>query len=493
MNIRHLMLRGAKWTVLYKMLDRTLGVISTIVLAHLLMPADFGIVAMATALLTLLQLLAYFGLDVALIREQETTPADYNCAWTLNLLFGILIAILMLALAIPASHFYRNPHVAAVIAWLSLAAVLQGLENVGVVMFRKEMRFDRDFKYMFSKRAIRFSVTLLFALSLRTYWALLIGILVGRASGVVLSYVLQPFRPRFTLRGIGKLMQFSKWLMLHNAMSFMRSRSSDFIIGRLAGAGSLGIFSIASEISDLPGTELVGPINRAVMPAYMKLSQDLPALCREYLSVLSLVALIAVPAVAGTALCAPSLVLLLLGQKWAPAAGLIEILAFYGMTRVIQSNSYAAYLALGKPQYFVGMTSIYVSILIGLLIVLTGLYGLHGAAWAYVIASGIGLPLDFYFVTRFMGVHPNAYVSSLWRPLCSTALMYLAVRSLGPALPSVTVLSAAHAAYALVLYILIGAPTYVLADIFLWTLSGRPADAAEAIMLRRARNLALHR
>ncbi len=491
MNLRHLMLRGAKWTVFYKLLDRSLGVISTIILAHLLMPSDFGIVAMATSVLALLQLLAYFGLDIALLRENETAPDHYNSAWTLNVLFGFLIATVMLALAIPVSHFYREPHVAAVIAWLSLAAVLQGFENVGVVMFRKEMRFDRDFKYMFTKRAARFLITIAFALSLRTYWALVIGILAGRASGLVLSYILQPFRPRFSLRGIRALMHFSKWILFHNVLTFLRNRSSDFVVGRLTGAGSLGIFSVASEISDLPGTELVGPINRAVMPAYMKFAHDLPTLRREYLSVLSLVALVAIPAVGGTALCAPFLVLLLLGHKWAATAGLIEILAFYGMTRVVQSNSYAAYLALGKPQYFVGMTSIYVSILIGLLIILTRVYGLHGAAWAYVIASGIGLPLDFYFVTRFMGVRPKAYVSSLWRPLCSTALMYLAVRSFGPALPGMAALSTAHAAYSLALYILIGAPTYILADMLFWLVSGRPTDAAEAIMLRRVRNFSL--
>jgi lipopolysaccharide exporter len=489
MNIRDRMLRGAFWTVLYRMTDRSLGVVSIFVLAHLLMPADFGVVAMATSLYAMLELVAYFGLDIALLREQETTQGHYHCVWTLNVLCGFLIAALMLTLAIPAADFYRDPRAAAVIAWLALAPVLQGFENVGVVNFRKEMRFDREFHFMFAKRMLRFLITIAVALSIHSYWALVVGILVGRASGVVFSFVMQPFRPHFSLRGIGDLMHFSKWLMLHNALSFIRNRSSNFVIGRLAGAGALGLFSVAAEISDLPGTELVAPINRAVMPAYMKLANDLPALRREYLSVLSMVALVAIPAVAGTALCAPFVVILFLGQKWAAAGVLIEILAFYGITRVIQTNAYAAYLALGKPEYFVGMTSIYVSILIALLIYLTQVYGLPGAAWAYVIASAVGVPLDFYFITRFMGVRPMGYVASLWRPISSAGLMYLAVRSVGPPLPGITAIPAARAAYSLALYLLIGVPAYILADLLFWVVSGRPTGAAEAIMLRKARAL----
>jgi lipopolysaccharide exporter len=489
MNLRDRMMRGAGWTVLYRVLARSLGIISTLVLAHLLVPADFGIVAMATSLYSLLQLMTSFGLDIALLRDKETTDAHYNCVWTVNVLAGLLIGALMLALAVPAADFYRSPRAAAVIAWLAAAPVLTGFENVGIVNFRKDLRFDRDFHFMSVNRILRFAITLAFALTLRSYWALVIGILAGRASGVLFSYLMHPFRPRFSLRGVVDLMHLSKWLMLHNALSFMRSRSSNVVIGRVAGAGPLGLFSIAAEISDLPAEDLVGPINRAAVPAYMKLAHDLPALRREYLSLLSVVALVAIPVVTATALCAPFFVLLFLGQKWAPAAGLIEILAFYGITRVIQINAFAAYLAIGKPQYSVGITSIYVSILVVLLISLTPLYGLQGAAWSYVIASSVGLPVDFFFITRFLGVRPKGYASSLWRPLCSAALMYVAVRSLCPPAPGLTALSSGRSAYALVLYILVGAPTYILAELLFWQFAGRPSEAAEAIALRKARTL----
>ncbi len=486
-SIRQSIARGATWTVLYKWVDRGLGFVSTLILARLLVPADFGLVQMGTSVIALLLTLTYFGLDTALLRQKETTEHHFNAVWTLNVMCGCCIGILMLAAAVPAAHFYREPRVTAVLCTLAAAPVLQGFENVGVVQFRKDMRFDREFRYMCTARIVKFVVTVILAFTLRTYWALVIGILVWRATSIGLSYLMQPFRPRFSLRSLGELMHFSKWLMAHNALAFLRDRSSDFVVGRLAGSSSLGLFSVAAEISDMPGTELVAPINRAVLPAYMTIAHDLTALRREYLSVLALVALLAVPIVAAFAVCAPFLVLLFLGPKWLQTADLIEILAFYGITRVIQSNAYSAYLALGKPQYYVGVSFIHVSILLVLLIVFTMHGGLHGAAWAYVLASLIALPIDYLFLIRFMGLRPSAYVASLWRPFISATVMYLAVRLFGPPLPGTVALPAAQAAYSFLICIAIGAPTYVLTELLLWICSGRPAESAEAMVLQRVR------
>src|ERR1700732_920106 len=303
MNIRSRMARGAIWMVLFKILDRSLGFVSTLILARLLVPADFGLVAMASSLIALLQLFTYFGLDAALLRERDASPAHYNAVWTLNVVAGCLIAVSMFALSLPAAHFYREPRVTLVICALAAAPLIQGFENVAIVNFRKEMRFDRDFRFMLTKRVLAFCTTVPLALWLRNYWALIAGMLAGCASGVPSSYLLQPFRPRFSLQSLGSLMHFSKWLVVQNLLGFLKERSSDFVVGRIAGPSSLGIFSVAAEISSMPGTDLVAPINRAVLPAYMRLASDLPALRREYLSVMAVVALLAVPAVAGFAAC----------------------------------------------------------------------------------------------------------------------------------------------------------------------------------------------
>jgi lipopolysaccharide exporter len=482
MSIRRKMAHGVIWMVSFKLLDRSLGLISMLVLARLLLPSDFGLVAMATSLIALLELFAAFGVDTALVQRADATPAHFNSAWTLNALAGFAIGAAMLLLSVPMARFYGEPRAALVICALACGAMTQGLENVGVVMFRKEMQFDREFRFMLAKKVIAFAVGLPLAFLWRNYWALVAGMLIGRVSGVVLSYAMHPFRPRFSFAAAGDLLHVSKWLITQNLITFLRERSSDFIIGRFAGPHALGVFSVSAEISNMPGTELVAPINRAVLPAYVRLAHDLPALGREYLSVMAMIALVAVPAVAGFAACAPFLVLVVLGPKWIDAAVLLQILAFFGITQVLQSNAYSAFLALGKHPVFVKINGVHVTLLLPAMVAGTVAAGIEGAAWAYVATGLAVLPFSLFYVAHFLQIRRSALIGHLWRPLVAAALMYGIVRTFGPAPPQAA-LAEGPAAAALLTCIAIGVPSYVLAVAALWLAAGRPQGTAESWLI----------
>src|SRR6185312_3648405 len=105
--------------------------------------------------------------------------------------------------------------------------------------------FRKDFAFLFGKRLIAFAVTVPLAILFRNYWALVIGILAGRASATVLSYVVQSYRPRFSMAAARDLFGFSRWLLLNNVIWALRFRSTDFVIGRLAGPQALGLYSAA--------------------------------------------------------------------------------------------------------------------------------------------------------------------------------------------------------------------------------------------------------
>jgi O-antigen/teichoic acid export membrane protein len=439
---------------------------------------------MATSLIALLELFSAFGVDTALIQRTAASRDHYNAAWTLNALAGFAIGTSMIVLAIPLAAFYNEPRIRAVLCTLAAGAMIQGLENVGIVNFRKEMQFDREFRFLLSKKCIGFAVTIPLAFAWRSYWALVAGMVLSRAAGVTLSYVLHPFRPRFSLTAVGDLLHVSKWLMTQNLISFLRERSSDFVIGRIAGSHALGVFSVSAEISAMPGTELVAPINRAILPAYVKLAQDLPALGREYLSVMAMIALVAVPAVAGSAATAPFLVLLVLGPAWVEAAMLLQILAFFGITQVLQSNAYSAFLALGQHHVFVKINGMHVAILLPLVMLGTKFYGIEGAAWASVAAAMAALPITLIMITRFLHLNGWQFVSHLWRPICSAAIMYIAVRTFGPPAPT-AVIPTADAARSLLICVAIGVPVYLLSVLAMWFLVGRPRGSVESWILER--------
>lgn len=227
---------GAAWMMLMKFSIRLIGLVSTLILVRLLDPADFGIAAMAMTVVTAVQLLTMFGFDVAIIQNQNADKDDYNTAWTLNVALGLGAGLLLIALAYPAAGFYGRPELVAVYMALSLATIFQGLENIGLVDFRKHLHFDREFQFRVAVKVAAFIVTMLLAFTLRSYWALIIGTITARLAATVMSYVVHDFRPRWSLAAAGRIMTFSKWLFLNNIMHTLRTILPDLIVGRIAGA-----------------------------------------------------------------------------------------------------------------------------------------------------------------------------------------------------------------------------------------------------------------
>lgn len=472
-GIRGKMASGAIWMVAFKLLERSIGLISTIILARVLMPQDFGVVAMATSMIALLELFSTTSMDVVLIQRNSESAAHFNTAWTLNVLAGVAVGLLLAGLAWPMSLFYREPRLWPVACALAMGSVITGLENIGTVTFRQSMDFGLEFRYLLSKKLGQFCVVVPLALIWRNYWALVAGMLAGRLIGLALSYWLHPFRPRFSLQGAADLLRFSKWLVLQNSLAFLKDRSADFVIGRLAGPAALGAFSVATEIANLPGTELVAPINRAILPGYSKLAGDIAALRAEYISVMSVVTLIAVPAVAGVAAAAPFVVALMLGPKWVSVVPLLQVLAFFGITQVLQSNSYSVFLALGRPQEFSKITVIYVVTMLLALLTLTHRYGTIGAAWAYVSVGLFILPVTLVFLIPVLQLRVRELLQATWRPILASAVMFAVVRTLGPA-TDVTGAPTTQVATATVICVVLGALVYVGTMVTLWSLAGRP-------------------
>ena len=481
-DVRGKMARGVVWMLLFKLVDKSVGLASTLILARLLTPDNFGVVAMATSFIAMIELIGAFGFDMALIQRPNATRAHFDTAWTFAVIFGCVLSALIASLSVPIAHFYKHPDLVGVICTLAVGSFLQGFQNVGVVAFRKDLEFSKEFKFLATKRLVTFPLTITLAFVLRNYWALVIAMTTGKVIDVLLSYRMHPYRPKFSLAAAGDLMHFSRWLLFLNILQFMRDRSSDFVIGRLAGAGALGLFSVSYELANMPGTELVAPINRAVYPAYAKLVNDRPAMQREYLSVMAMISLVAIPAVAGMAATANIVVPLVLGPQWLSAIPILEILAFFGISQVMQSNAYALFLALNRGDVFAKLNGAFVVLLVALLLVLVPLYGVEGGAIAYLSAALIMLPIALATILHTLELPVGRLVRELWRPLLAAGSMFWIVEHYAKQVSSnapTSVLAIEMAKSAL-----LGFAVYVLLIVAFWVLSGRPASAESVIWNR---------
>ncbi len=473
------MAHGALWMVLFKLVERSLGFISLLILVRLLSPADFGIVSMALSFIFMAELLTAFGFDVALIQSRDATEEHYHTAWTCNVILGALITALMIVAAGGISDFYKQPELPWVIYALSLGPLISGCENIGVVAFRKDMQFRREFAFQLSRKVIGFMVVVPLAYYLRNYWALVAGTLTSKFAGTAISYLAHPFRPHFTLAKVRGLMGFSKWLLLNNVVGFLKERVSDFFIGRLLGPTSLGMYNVGYEVATMPTTELSAPINRALLPGFSRIAHDPEAMRTAFFNAVGMLALFAVPAAAGIYALAPLFVPTLIGAKWLPAVPLMEILAFNGALLLFHSSICTVLIANGHPDRVAKTNGLFVLILLTLLGLLVPGYGLVGAAFSALGASVLSTPIYLFQVQRSVGAPPSMFLSAAARPFAAALIMALVLRWIIPEWTpeAKMIISIAWT----IAGIALGMVTYLTAILLLWVASGRPSGAERAV------------
>lgn len=476
-SINERMAKGIVWMVGARLMDRSIGMLSTLILARLLVPGDFGLVAMATAIGGILDLLGAFSFDIALIQKTNAEPKHYNTVWTFNFIFGVTCGIVMILLAHPAATFYREPRLVDVMYVLSISYFTGVLSNIGVISFRKDLDFASEFLLIFLKRIVTFAVTAIAAYMLRSYWALLIGMTTGRIVGTLLSYRMSSYRPWFTLSAAKELFGFSKWMLINNMLNFLLNSGCTFVIGRLFGVTALGIYAVSYEISSLPSTELVAPINRATFPGFAKM-QDLAEVASAYLKLFGMISLIILPVGIGIAAVAESVVLTILGPKWVTAIPLIEILAIHGAIAATQGNNGSVWMALGRPREITVLVGVFLLILFPALYLFMNRYGITGAGFAYLTANLLTLPYAMSITRRLLNFRWRQLIFVIWRPVVSVTAMYASVRYL-------------HGLLDIDLPVLrlfiesgFGAIVYSALLLLLWSLNGRP-PGAETYCLER--------
>ena len=452
--------------------------ISTVILARMLVPADYGLVAMAATISELLFLITSFGFETALIQRKDTSDADFNTVWTLNIVFGIIVGLLMIVGAPVSAKFFAEPRLEAVMIALAFSPIIGGLANVGIVLFRKNLEFNKDAILIALKRVAGFVVTLVAAFLLRDYWALVIGTLTTTTVGVVLSFSMHRYRPRFDLSQRKILFSFSFWLFLNNVIRFTNSRALDFLIARLSGAHAVGLFSTANEISSLPTSELSAPINRALFPGYSKLQDNDAELRKLILDVYAVLGVVAVPAGFGIVAVASPLVSTLLGERWLETIPLIQLLGIAGVIAVMQNNSYLVYLAKGRPRVTTWIAGSFAILQAAFVIALLPTNGVLGAAIAVLICRLIYIPIEIGMLLRVVHATVSSLLAVLYRPLISGLVMAGSLVAIEAWLLGL----GKSAPLRLCVEIISGAVFYVVNLLLLWKIAGSPPGGERMVM-----------
>lgn len=469
---------GAAWVAGMSTATRFLGIISTAILARLLVPSDFGLVALATLIAASLERLSAFNFNVWLVRHPDPTRAHYDTVWTLSVLRGLLTGAALFLLAKPLAHFFDQADVALVLMALAFGQVIEGFQNVGIVDFQKHLKFHKEFQMLVTTRIGMFVVTVVGAIILRNYWALIAGIITGKLLNLVLSYALHEYRPRFSLARWRDVFEFSKWVLAGSLSGFAYGRMDAFFIGKMLTTDTLGLYAVAREIADLASSEIIAPIRRVMLPGYAKVNTDPARMQSGFVDGFALILLIGAPLAIGIGLVADPLVRILLGDKWLACIPLVQLLSAYALTAIAAANQGPMLLAMGQARTLAGLTAVGVVLLAPALTWGVIHHGVIGVAVAVSAINAVIVGIGVRIVLRELDMRWRVIAERIWPIILALVMMALAVRTVTLAMREL----GAGAFVELVSGVGTGALVYCLVIVGLWYARGRPAGAERRIL-----------
>jgi O-antigen/teichoic acid export membrane protein len=474
-SLRRKVILSAVWLIGTRWLLRLVGLASTMIMARLLMPEDFGVVAGVTAVVAILNGLFDFGFNLALMRSKEHRREDYDTAWTLRVVKMAAFAALLVAVSPVVALYAKDENLIAISAVIALGLAVRGFDNIGTVRFEKEMHYERLFAVRVYPRLVGALATVGLALWLRSYWAIVFGTLAQQLAFTIFSFLLCEFRPRFRLQGAAAMWSFSKWIVLISISRQVYAAFDRFLLSGIVGKRELGFFSVSSSLAALVSTELIGAAGSALIPGYAKLRDEPARLRSAFVSSQGALAAMLLPAVLILMIQALPLTHVVLGSQWTNSAPMLAAFGVFYMayTLVENLNSFMAVTGLQKTSAKVGVTRT----LLFLALVYPS-FQLGGILFVIAMKTALSFSEYLILVSRCcirLGMPMGRYLLSFWRSLGAGTLMAAAMMAFEASLavPPLAELMLVGGA---------GTGVYLSVLFALWALSGKP-DGLERLLL----------
>ncbi|MBU3957234.1 lipopolysaccharide biosynthesis protein [Patescibacteria group bacterium] len=390
--------KGGFWVFTTRIVSRAFSFLRLIILARLLAPDDFGLMGIALLSMATLETFSETGFQQALIQKKEKIEDYLNSAWAALVLRGVFLFTFLYLIAPYAATFFGTPLAIPIIRVISLSLLVQAFTNIGIVYFRKDLEFNRQFFYELSGVLADFLVAVTAALILRNTWALVFGFLAGSLARLITSYFLHPWRPRFVLdiKKTAELFNFGRWVFGSSILIFLVTHGDDIFVGRFFGVTALGFYQMAYKISNLPATEISHVISQVTFPTYSKLQDNLAQLRKAFLRVFQGVFFLSILVSGLIFIFAYPFTKIFLGEKWLPLVSILRILALAGLLESIASTTGSVFYALGKPEIETRWQVIRLLVLVIFIYWLAMRWGVVGVATA-VLISNLVITIAFIF------------------------------------------------------------------------------------------------
>ncbi len=483
-------IRGGAVTIAGQGVQFAIQMASTVVLARLLTPSAFGLIAMVTAVTGFAKLFKDLGLSLATVQASEISHRQISALFWVNVGVSVFISAGIAALAPAIAWFYGEPRLTSITIALAVSFVFGGLTVQHQALLSRQMRFGALTAVNVLSMLAGVAAAVVAALLGAGYWALVIkelAMALGMAIGV---WIASSWRPGLAVRGTGirEMLHFGANLTGFNIFNYFARNLDNILIGRVWGAASLGFYSKAYSLLLLPLQQINAPLSAVAVPTLSRLQEDAPRYRSFYVKTITFITLLTMPGMLFLAIMADEVFLILLGPQWMEAARIFAVLGIVGIVTPISNSTGWLFVSQGRTREMFRWGII--SSVKTVLAIVAGLpWGAYGVAVSYSIVSLVSMPLLLWFVGRKGPVGIGDMVRAIATPGLITlfvAIFLLALKTLAGAAGPVS----------LILYGLVG--MVLIAGSSLLVLPGgrrirrEGVDISQHLFRRRKRGRAVH-
>lgn len=397
--------QGVMWTYLSFAGGKLLLFASTVILARLLLPYEFGQVAFALLVIGYMETVGDFGVSSALIYERERPEEGANIAFITSIATGLLWFGAAYAAAPLVADFFNDPEVVPILRMLSVVFIIKSLGNTHDALLRRDLAFKKRIVPDFALALLKGVSSVAFALAGWGVWSLVWGQIIGTVAATIGYWVVMPWRPslRASWTTAKRMLRYGSHIVSVNMVSAAVHHADFLVVGRMLGSAALGLYTIAYRTPEFFITMVVWVIGKVTFPVYSKLRDDAAALRAAFLATLRYLSLVTLPAGFGLAVIGDLLVSLFYGERWAAAALALQILAIAGALRSLGSHAGDVYKATGRPAILTKLGLLRAAVIIPA--TLWGArYGIVGVAVAQLVVTAASTLLNLYVAGRILSL-----------------------------------------------------------------------------------------
>ncbi len=413
-GLRNKVTKGTTWNFFSQICDQGLSLVVTIILARILYPSDFGIVALSVVFVGLMELFQNLGMGSAIIQKKNIGDDYLSTSFWTGIFTGICIAVILVIISPFAANFYKKEILKYIIIVSSAGFLVGPFTSIHITILTKKLDFRKIAYIKISTKMISGIISVCLALSGSGVWSLVLGSLMAQALMTPIIWYIVGWRPSliFSRKCFKDLFSFSSNILAFDFFNYFARNFDNLIIGKILGAKSLGYYSLAYNLMLKPLQYISWSITRVLFPAFSNIQEEKERVRDIYIKVIRSISLITFPMMGGLMMVSNEVVLTLYGSTWAPVIILVQLLCVVGAMQSIGTTVGTIYNSQGRPDLL--LKTGLVSSAIDVISFIIGIkWGLNGLISGYIIATVLTTILCQYFANRLISLKMLTFLKAL--------------------------------------------------------------------------------